>query len=381
MNKVFIVMLLIFFCTVSSMALELRCEDDVLINLDESVDEDFIAIGDTIAIEGKIKGDFIGIGKIVNCRGVIGDDISVVGRNIDIEGDINDSIRAAGEKIKINAHVKSDVILFAGTVKLLEDCLVEGDAIIGGEEVEIDGKFLQNLKVYGKKVKIKGNIAKDVKLKAGKIIIFPGARIGGDIDYTCAEQIEIRGNPSVDGEVIWSKPAIKPKGAVSAKSYRKRFFTNLLFTIPVLFIGLILIAITPAQVYITMHAMDKFPGKSIAAGFVFLICVPAVAVMLFATIVGIPLALIVLLSYFSAIYISKLFTGMYIGMKIFSLKDEPRKSSLALSLTIGTIIVVMLSTIPRIGGFVRLLIIMFGLGSFVVSRWQTFILAREKKLI
>ncbi len=381
MNKVLIAVLVVLLFTIPSRAFELFCQEDILVGAEETIGEDLIVIGDKVKIKGKIKGDFIGIGRNIRCEGVIEDDVTVIGRDIDIKGDIGDGIRAAGEKIKTDARIKGDVIIFGKSVELFENSLVKGDAVIGGEEIEIDGKILQNLKVYGKKVKIRGEIAKDAKLRAEKIILFPGARIGGNLSYTCANKIEIRDGAEVTGETIWQKPVTKAKGIIAPKSYSKKLLKKSLLTLPVLLIGLILIGITPKQVHMTTDVIDKFPWKSFGAGFVFLVCIPVAAAILFATIIGIPLALITLLIYFSALYVSKLFAGMSIAMKIFHLQDKPGRGSLALALIIGCVIVVILSTIPKIGGFIGLLLIMFGLGGFVISRWKTFILAREKGLI
>ena len=382
MRKVLIAALMTLFFTFCSRAFELRCDEDVSFGPEKTIDEDFIAVGDTIEIKGQIDGDFIGIGRHIRCQGLIEDDVTVIGRDIDIEGDIGDSLRAAAERIRTDAHIKGDIIVFGKSVKLFENSIVEGDAVICAEEVEIDGKILQNLKVYAKKVKIKGEIVKDVKAKAARIILLPGARIGGDLSYTCPQEIELRGDAQVIGETSWEKPVeMKIKSLVSPTTYSRRLIRKSLLFLPLMLIGLILIAITPRQIRMTMDSMHKIPGKSLGFGFIFFVCVPVGTIILFATIVGIPLALIILLIYFSALYVSKLFAGMSIAMRIFHLQDKQGKRPMVMALIVGAVIVVLLSTIPKIGGFVGLLLVIFGLGGLVVGRWKTFALAREKGVI
>ena len=381
MSKVLIAVLLIFSFAFSCRAFELRCEEDILIGPEETIDEYLVAVADTIEIKGEINGDFIGIGRYIHCEGVIEDDVTAIAQDIDIKGDIGDSLRAVAETIKTDAHIKGNLIVLGKSVKLFENCIAEGDAVIVGEDIEIDGKILQDLKVYGKKIKIKGEIAKDVKARGDRIILFPGARIGGDLTYTCANEIEIRGDAQVIGETVWKKPAIKPRRVIVAKTYVRRLITKSLLTLPLLLIGLILIGITPRQIRMTMESMHKSPGKSLGFGFIFFACVPVAATILFATIIGIPLALITLLIYFGALYVSKLFAGMFIAMRVFRLQEKPGKGPLMVALIVGAVIVVILSTIPRVGGFIGLLLILFGLGGLVITRWKTFALAREKGLI
>lgn len=381
MSKILIALLLIFSFAFSCRAFELSCEEDVLVDAGETIDADFIAVAGTIEIKGKIDGDFIGIGRYIRCEGVIEDDVMAIAQDIDIKGDIGDSLRAAAETIKIDAHIKGDLIVVGKSVTLFENSIAEGDAVIAGKDVEINGKILQDLKVYGKTIKIKGEIAKNVKARGDRIILFPGARIGGDLTYTSANEIEIRGDAQIIGETVWKKPAIKPKRVIGGKTYVRRLITKSLLTLPLLLIGLILIGITPRQIRMTMEAMHKSPGKSLGFGFIFFACVPVATVILFATIIGIPLALITLLIYFGALYVSKLFAGMFIAMRVFRLQGKPGKGPLVVALIAGAVIVVILSTIPRVGGFIGLLLILFGLGGLVISRWKTFALAREKGLI
>ena len=110
MRKVLIAVLMTLFFTFCSRAFELRCDEDVSVGQEKTIDEDFIAVGDTVEIKGQIDGDFIGIGRYIRCQGVIEDDVTVIGRDIDIEGDIGDSLRAAAERIKTDAHIKGDII-------------------------------------------------------------------------------------------------------------------------------------------------------------------------------------------------------------------------------------------------------------------------------
>lgn len=381
MNKLLIAGLLLSL-TISSGAFELRCQEDIMVDAEETLDEDLIAIAEKIEIKGNINGDFIGAGREIHCEGIIEDDIIAVGQRINIKGKVGDNLRAAGEEIITDAHIEGDIIVFARTVRLCRDSSVAGDVVVCAEKIEIDGKILKSLKAYGKRIKIKGEISEGAQLRADKIVIFPGAKIGGDLKYTSPNKIEIRDNVLIAGETIWKKPVIKAKKFLPApKNYKSRIAIRSLLMLPVLFIGFLLVGISPRQVYLTMDSMHKSPGLSLLTGFVFLVCLPAATAILFATIVGIPIALIGLLFYFSALYISKLFAGMAIAMKIFRLKGKSGRGTLMLAILLGAVIVTLLSIIPVAGGFIRLLLIIFGLGGLVMSRWKTFTLAREKKLI
>ena len=370
------------FLVVPVTAFELRCQNDIFLSEDETIGEDLIAVAEEIDIKGEIKGDCIAAARNIYLLGIIADDIMAVGQNITLEGEVGDSFRAAGKTVTINAHIKGDITAFGESVTLRDGCIAEGDVVIAGRELQINGKVMKSLKAYGGKIKIRGEVAEDATLKGDRIVLYPGTKIGGNLTYTCANQIELMGDAQVAGETTWHKPVIKPKKKTfGAKNYRSRVIIRSLLMLPVLLIGFIFIAISPRQVFITMDSMHSSPGKSLGFGFVFLICVPVAAAILFATIVGIPLALIVLLMYFAALYISILFAGMAIATKIFGMREKSGRGILTIGMILGVAIAVLLSTIPIAGGFIRLLLIIFGLGGLVMGRFRTFAAAREKGLI
>ncbi len=108
---------------------------------------------------------------------------------------------------------------------------------------------------------------------------------------------------------------------------------------------------------------------------------PACISIVFFTIVGIPLALIILLLYLIVLYLSTFFAGMAIATVIFGLRRKSRRAFLVLGMILGSAVAVLLSTIPIAGGFIGLVLLIFGLGGIVTSRWKTFNMAKEKGLV
>lgn len=374
---------LCFFLAVPSNAIEVRCQKDIMVDANEIVSHDLIAVGEEIEIRGEICGELITIGREINCRGIIEDDIIAIGHEIRAEGELGDNFRSIGGKIVVDAHIKGEITAFGKTVTLRENCLVEEDVLIGGNEIEIEGILKKNLKAYGSKIKIKSKIAGDVILKADRIVLHPDTAIVGNLTYTSANRIELKDNAQVGGEITWQKPAtgVWQKKLASFKGYKYRLIIKSIMILPILFIGFVLIIISPKQVYITMQSMHKSPGKSMLLGFVFFICMPVCISIIFFTIVGIPLAMIVLMLYLIALYLSTFFAGMAIATAIFGLRKKSGRGFLMLGMILGSAAAVLLSTIPIAGGFIGLVLLIFGLGGIVTSRWQTFNMAREKELV
>ena len=108
---------------------------------------------------------------------------------------------------------------------------------------------------------------------------------------------------------------------------------------------------------------EEFSIKNIAAktglGFLVLITVPIAVVIALCSLVGMPLALIVLALYIILIYISIIPSGYYIAYKLLNKKIKNEY----LLLSIGVLGIKVLEFIPIIGGFIVLISLCFGMWS------------------
>ena len=77
----------------------------------------------------------------------------------------------------------------------------------------------------------------------------------------------------------------------------------------------------------------------------------------------------------------KIFFALFIGKRIFRVGVTDNKSVLIRALIVGLIILVLATTIPKVGGLVGLVCLLFGLGAFAISKRQTYLEAKEKNLL
>ena len=102
-------------------------------------------------------------------------------------------------------------------------------------------------------------------------------------------------------------------------------------------------------------------AKNILLGLVLLIMIPIISVLLLIIPVTTILSVIILLAYVIALLISMAIASMTIGNIVLT-KLFKKDDNSYLSITIGTILIEVISIIPYCGGIVCFLLFLFGLG-------------------
>jgi len=107
--------------------------------------------------------------------------------------------------------------------------------------------------------------------------------------------------------------------------------------------------------------------------------VPVLCAFLFATVLAIPLAVILLAGFFILLYWSRIFAIARIGESILA-RLRPA-SSRAWAFVLGLLVYYFLAIIPVVGWLVVPLVTLFGLGAELLARKQFYLTARSHDLI
>jgi hypothetical protein len=203
--------------------------------------------------------------------------------------------------------------------------------------------------------------------------ILPGAKIGGNLEYTAPKPAEISG--TISGKTIYKQtPETERRGFLAGIT------GAILSYLWLLLIGVVLLIIAPEITWKISDNVSVKPLKNILWGLLFLIVTPIVAVILLITIIGIPLSLILIAIYIIAVYVSRIFVGLWIGRYVLGkLKKETWHK--ALILAIGLLIVVIGINLPIVGIFIHLIIILLGLGAIVSTGYEMYLKLRGEKIV
>jgi hypothetical protein len=248
-----------------------------------------------------------------------------------------------------------DQVVLHGELLVPEGTTV-GAAVIFDGPARVDGTVTDALVVFNGRVEITGTVDRDVVVFNGDVVVRDGAHIGGNLVTQATPQVEqgadIAGEQrSITGATDWAD-----------LGFAGRFAWWLAYSISTLILGLILLLAAPNVDRAITWATRERTGASIGIGIATFILLPIVAVLLLATIVGIPLGLFILLG------IALLYTiGYVVGAHAIGRRLVTYPKSRYVAFLAGWGIVRLLGLIPFLGGLVWLLVTILGLGALVTA--------------
>lgn len=295
----FYVLLFCFICA-NAQALEVRRGEDL--DLQGRFEEALFAAGERVSTNVESSDDvFIAAGRVTQTGGsadnlfVAGGDVNsmnsvarlgvLAGGEIDItRGRFRDLIFAGGEVRVDDTHVEDDAILAGGEVEILKSVRIDDSLALTGGEVKFAGKAGGDAVISGNEVEITGTFAKNLRLRARHAIIGPNAKIQGDLMHE-VERLELSPGAIIGGQTIVLSPPYRQSGPWLALGGM------------LVFIGILLIPAVIARLFpkFTDTGADDILGRfwiSVGRGALGLLLAPLIISLLFASVIGAPLATI-----------------------------------------------------------------------------------------
>lgn len=350
----------------------LAAEQTVYVGEDEIIEGNFIRAAMTIDINGPVNGDVIVAGSSITINAPVAGDVIAAGNTIRIKGPVSGSIRVVGSSVEIEKPVARNLWAFGGTVRLGEEAAVGWDFFGAGANIEIKSKIGRDVWASGASIVIANEVGGNLKTnldKEGQIVLYDTAVIKGNLTYAALnnEQLIIKDGATVNGETKKEDLSLPTQSDLNNTISGVFSFFKIVSFFALLVIGLVLISLIPKILLQANDKMIKKPIQAIGWGFIYLIVTPVATVILFFTIIGIPLALMIIPIYFIALYVSKVMAGFVIGLALFNKisKETKYKGSLIWPMTVGLVLVVIFTSLPIIGWPIKIILIVWGLGALM----------------
>ncbi len=371
------VLLLMLALPLATHAFMTKAADSVYIGADETVDGNLYAAGNNITIDGTITGDVICAAQTVNINGSVAGDVICAAQSLNLQGKIGGSARVAGNTVNLNGPVARGVQAFGANVTLGKNAAVGWGMLIACGTAEIRGKIGGDLYGAAGNAIIDGDIAKNVRLRlennikgekrgfgfeadTSSLTVTDNAKVGGDLVYTAPNAAAIASSSSIAGVVTHNLPKVKKaRGGFGAGYFLGRLFS----IFAALVVGLVLISLWSGQIRTLTDRMLKRPAPAVGWGIVVMFITPILALILLITLIGIPLAFILMALWLIALYASKILVGILAGRWLLNktIKNKS-KDSLIWAMIAGIVITWIIYSIPIIGWLLALAAMWWGLG-------------------
>jgi len=261
------------------------------------------------------------------------------------EGETVHDVVMLGGSVDIYGKVTGDVVVTGGSVHLRDGSRVNGDVTALGGSIDVD----DGARVDG-----------DVGVVGGSLHKAEGAKIGGDI-----KKVGNKGKNHV--RVSMNKNDEKPSviaRVTDGAGLAQRLGGAITRTALLFVFGAIFLALTPDRMQKLQAEIAARPMKSFALGIVGLLVAAVLMVAMVVTLIGVPFAVIgailaALGAYVGVCVVLSTVGGALIGH---------RTNNPYLHLALGCALLLVLGSIPYVGGVVTAAIVLVGLGALVATR-------------
>jgi len=341
------------------------------------VDGDYFAFGETVEISGTINGDLYASGGQVVIDGRVNGDVLVAGGRVSLSGTVSQDVRAAGGQVAIAGNVGRNLTVAGGNVEIASSAVVRGGVVAAGGSVDLAAPVGSSAKIAAGTLIIANRIAGDVEAAVGRLRIASRAEIGGNVSYWSDQEAVVSEGARIKGKIVRNVPPERPRFFPAA------FFAWLVFVsinfVCTLILGLLSARFLPRYHQSVIATLGERPWASLGIGFIAAVVLPVVCALLFATVLAIPLGLILLVAFFILLYWSRIYAIGRIGESILA-RLRPA-SSRASAFVLGLFVYYIFAVIPVVGWLVVPLVILFGLGAELIARKQFYVTARSQDLI
>ena len=312
------------------------------------VNNDQYLIGDEITLSDTINGNAFIIADTLTITGQIGGDLFVMANTINLDGgQVYGNVFAIGNTITLNG--------------LIYDLYAICDTL----NVSYDGVAYRDFKVNCDTATLNGVVGKNVNISASKgLTLDSDCVIYGDLNYSAPNEIEIA-EGMVTGTVNYEKAS-----SVSLPTDAMDYLVLLFDAIFVLVIWLIISKFAP-KFYGKVTALT--PKKMLLAlvvGIVSFIVVAFASIVLIFTIVGLPIAFVLISAYSLVIALGTAIFTIVLGNKLGNKVKVLGKLNNLLAILLVAIVLSLTTFIPFVGEWLAMIYTIVGVGMFLMAAFN-----------
>ena len=352
-----------------------KAGDNVGLAAGEIVDSALFVGGNNVNIAGTVNGDVYCAGQTVTISGTVNGDVMCAGQSITMSGTVNGSARLIGSTVNLSGTVSGSATVGGQSVTIDAAGVIGRDLLGGGNTITINGKVTRDVTMGTQNLTINGVVGRDINGAVDTLNVGSTGSVMGNVDYTSKNELSVATGGKVTGTVTRTEPKANQKYDMRPEAVIGMGIGTAIFGfIMTIVFALALALMFPKILENAAVSTKKLPGKTILHGLVAWIVAPVVILILFLTVVGIPVALFALFTWVIIMMISSSFSGYVLGKLILNKSKSP-----VLIMLVGASIIAAVMMIPFVNFFVFIAAGMFGTGAVVMQARRLFDRAHAKK--
>jgi cytoskeletal protein CcmA (bactofilin family) len=362
----------ILFAALQGCGLHAASAEDVA---SKKLGRDYFGAGGSVNLTDPVAGDAFLAGGSVATAGEVRGDLLAVGGDVSIGGSVGDDIHAAGGDVKVDAIVSGNARLAGGDVSVGPATTIGGSLSMTGGQLDFLGDVQGDLRASGGEINVDGSVRGNAEVEAERVEIGPGTRIGGKLIVRSPSEPTVPSGAQIAGGVEYHQTDTPLSGQDDFEHGARGVahgVGSFLWVLGVFIAGTLFTLAFPAYSARAADWIGREPLKSLALGFVILVCVPVLAVALLITIIGIPLAMVLMMLYVLLMFLGWVTAALYLCRKGLDLTrgTQPVSTGMRLGALLAAVLALwLLGKVPVVGGWVTLAALLLGIGALVWQGW------------
>jgi cytoskeletal protein CcmA (bactofilin family) len=325
--------------------------------------------GKIVRLDGNVDGTAFAAGQEVTINGDINGDLFAAGQEVTVNGKVYGNLYAAGQKVLVKGQVTGDAFMAGEKAEAAKEAVFSRDMIVFAANTYIAGRVERQFFSDSHYAALSGSIGDNARLAANNLEIKDGAEIKGKLVYSSPNKALVSEKAKIDGGTEWKKvaPGEKYEERRERDSLAGELFELIFGIAGALLIWFIASVWRPDFWSNMIKPISDEPVKTMGIGALALILGPVLAIILMATVIGIPLALLLIFVYGFTIFLAKIIVAVFIGSLLARRFNWPViHQGLWLAL-LGLAIIAVLTRIPFAGFLFMLMTVFWGLGAVTLA--------------
>jgi cytoskeletal protein CcmA (bactofilin family) len=321
---------------------KIRAGEEIVVSSGETVDGDLYAFGGSVRIEGTVEGDLVAMAGQVQVSGTVDGDAMVGSGDLDITGRVDGDVRVGAGQVTVGGTIEEDLFAGSGQATITSSGEVGEDFVFGTGRTTLDGRVegdvLGGTGAYTRRGSVGGT--EDVTIKRRE-------------ERTAADRLldalqRFVSLMAVAALLLWLIPRVLEG---PADTLRRR---------PWLSLGVGVLGVAGS---IVLVAAIVFVAVLVGVALGLLQLEDLVGITIFGT--ATTLTGLGFLLYLTLGFVAQAVVGVTLGRLALGADAARRWWGLAL----GLLVIVLISLIPVVGGFLGFVITVFGFGALILEYW------------
>lgn len=316
------------------------------------------------------KDDVYIADQTANLKGVVDSNVYMMGQTANLK-----DLKVYGNVYVMAEEINFDNVEIAGSIyAMAKDINFSGTAsdiyfLAGTINFSNDSQILRNSKIAGGDVLLNGNFERNVLISCDELKVDDKANVKGKLTYYSDNEASISSNAQIaEKEFIQSNlDEVKEETGKAIKnvvivSIIKKFISVMVKTLVVALI--IVFCINKFGKLNRTESLASDFAKNAGIGCLNLIFVPVLSILFMITGIGAGLGITLLIIYFIALYLSISIASIEIAKRIIKTSETEKnyKSKFVGLAVLVSAIIQAIGYIPVIGGIVKIILVLIGLG-------------------